>query len=56
MRLRDPFLENQVATHRKSYDRENIRDYTDALIKVLILILEIPQVRLTNLRNEPTST
>ena len=33
-RLRDPILRRKLQEHRKSYDENNLRDVTDALIKV----------------------
>ncbi|XP_065648720.1 steroid 17-alpha-hydroxylase/17,20 lyase isoform X2 [Hydra vulgaris] len=32
-RLRDPILKRKIQEHRKSYDENNLRDITDALIK-----------------------
>ncbi|XP_065675147.1 steroid 17-alpha-hydroxylase/17,20 lyase isoform X3 [Hydra vulgaris] len=34
IRLRDPILKRKLQEHRKSYDENNLRDITDALIKV----------------------
>ena len=39
MHLRDPYLEAQLANHRKDFDENNIRDFTDALIKVTYILL-----------------